>query len=115
MLGTALLFPFPFQFESLRIHQKNSARSVAARRAQCASANAVRPAWDGMRRRVAGLLDELLRLNHFHDLRLPRIFFRVQNVYPRRPDPWHDQVTPLHVRMRILRAEARAASIPTEV
>ncbi len=41
--------------------------------------------------------------------------FRVQDVNPGRPDARHNQVTTLHVRVRGLRAEARAASVPAKV
>src|SRR5207237_9038568 len=64
---------------------------------------------------LAGLLDELFRLDHFHDLGMIWVRFRIQNVNPGRPDARYDQIASLHVRMRSLRAEARAARVPAEV
>ena len=68
-----------------------------------------------MGRGVAGLLDELFGLDHFHDLRLLWVRLGIQNVNPRGPDARYDQVATLHVRMRGLRTKARAAGIPAEV
>src|SRR6202795_2634820 len=68
-----------------------------------------------VRRRVAGLLDEFLRLDYLDDFRLLGIHLGIQDVNPRRPDARHDQVATLHVRMRGLWTEARAASVPAKM
>src|ERR1700730_14298479 len=44
-----------------------------------------------------------------------RVRFRIQDVNPRRSDARYDQVTTLHMRVRVLRAEARAACVPAKV
>src|SRR4029077_3596996 len=64
---------------------------------------------------VACLFNELFRLDHFHDLGVLRVRFRVEDVNPRRSDARYDQVTTFHVRVRVLGAEARAACVPAEV
>src|SRR5215469_1726353 len=43
------------------------------------------------------------------------IRFRIEDVNPGRPDARHNQITALHVRVRILRTEACAARVPSEV
>ena len=115
LLRTAIQLPPAANVERLGIHQEDAARAVAVGRAERAHVDAVRSAVHRVRRGVAGPLGERLRLDHLHDLRLPRIGLRVEDVNPRRVDPRHDQVAPLHVRMRRVRAEARAARVPAEV
>src|SRR6202521_3379091 len=44
-----------------------------------------------------------------------RVRFRIQDVNPRRSDARYDQVTTLHMRVRVLRGEARAARVPAKV
>lgn len=64
---------------------------------------------------VAGLPNDFLRLDHFDDARLPGVGHRIQNVNPRRPHAGHHKVAPLHMRVRRVRAQARAARVPSEV
>src|SRR5579864_1558411 len=71
----------------------------------------VQSVWRG----IAGLLDELFRLDHFHDPGMIGVPFGIQDVNPGRPDARYHQVSTLHMRVRVLRAEARAACVPTEV
>src|SRR3954469_130718 len=70
LLRTAILFPWPLQLERIRIHQENSAGSISIRRTERAPIDTVRTTVDGVRGGIAGFLDELLRLNHLHNLRL---------------------------------------------
>src|SRR6267142_263310 len=105
LLWTAILFPWPLKLKRIRVHQENAARAVSAGRAQRAAIDAIGAAMNGVRRCVAGFFDELFRLNHLHDLRLPRGLLRVQDMNPGRADTRHDQVAALHVRMWSLRTE----------
>ena len=77
--------------------------------------DAVRSAVHGVRRGVARSLRQRLRLDHLDDPRLPRIGLRVEDVNARRVDARHDQIPPLHVRMRRVRAQAGTAGVPAEV
>ena len=113
--GPRSLFPLALQLERVRVHQENATGAVSAGRSECASIDAVWPAMNRMGRGVAGLLDELFGLDHLHDLRLLGVRLGIEDVDPRRPDAGYDQVAALHVRMRRLRAKARAAGIPAEV
>jgi hypothetical protein len=115
LLRPALLLPRPFQIKRLGVHEKDAAGAVAARRAERAAVHTVRPAVNSMGRAVAGLLDELFRLDHLYQLRLLRVGLRVEHVNPGRADAWDDQVAALNVRMRRLRAQACAARVPAEV
>ena len=115
LLRAAVLLPLALQLERLRIHQEDAARTVAGRRPERAPIHAVGTAMDRVGGGVAGLPDELLGLDHLHDLRLLRVGLRIEDVDPRRPDAGDDQVAPLHVRVRRLRAQARAAGVPAEM
>src|SRR5215467_14736447 len=71
LLWAAILFPRPLQLKRVRIHQENASRAVSASRSECAPVDGVRSTMKCMRRRVAGLLYELVRLNHLHTLLVP--------------------------------------------
>ena len=70
---------------------------------------------DRVRARVAGLLGDLLRLDHLDDLRVARVGLGVEDVDARGAQARHDEVAPLDVRMRRVRAEARRAGVPAEM
>src|SRR5579862_6080540 len=82
LLWATILFPRPFQLKRVRVHQENASRAVSASRSESASVDVVRPAMKGVRRRVAGLLDELFGLDHLHNFRLLWIRLRIQDVNP---------------------------------
>jgi hypothetical protein len=70
---------------------------------------------DRVRGGIAGAPGERLGLDDLHDLRLARIRLRVEDVDARGIDPRHDQIPPLHVRVRRVGAQARAAGVPAEM
>src|SRR5215472_16582627 len=90
LLGTATLLPLPPQLEGVRIHQENTARSVAVGGSEGASINPVWAAVNGVGRSVLSLLDELFGFDRLDDLRLLGVLFRIEDVNPRRSDTWHD-------------------------
>jgi hypothetical protein len=115
MLRAAIDLPLTADVERLRIHDERATGTVAARSAERAHVDAIRPAVNRVRRRIAGAIRKLLGLDDLHDLRLPGIRLRVQDVNTRGVDSRHDEVAALHVRMRRIRAQARAAGVPAEV
>ena len=115
LLRSTIEFPSSRDVERFRIEDERAAGSVAVGRAQRAHEDAVGSAVHGVRRCIARALNECLRLDHLHDSRLSRIGLRVENVNARRVDARHDQIPPLHVRMRRVRAQAGAAGVPAEV
>ena len=115
LLRSAIEFPSAANVEGLRIEDERATGAVAVGRAERAQEDAVRSAVHGVRRGIAGPLRKRFRLDHLHDLWRPRIGLRVENVNARRVDARHDQIPPLHVRMRRVRAEAGAAGVPAEM
>src|SRR5579862_3608418 len=82
LLGATILFPRPFQLKGVRVHQENASGTVSASRTEGASVDRVRSTMKGVRRRVAGLLDELFGFDHLYNLRLLGIGLRIKNVNP---------------------------------
>src|SRR6516225_7363581 len=82
LLWATILFPGTLQLKRVRVHQENATGAVSASRSECAPVNAVRSTMKRVGRRVASLLYELFGLDHLHNLRLPGIRLRVQNVNP---------------------------------
>src|SRR4051794_38091949 len=115
LLRATILFPRTLQLECVRIHQENAAGAVSASGSECASVNAIWSAMNCVRRGVSSLPDELFGLDHLHNLRLPRVRLRIEDVDPRGSDSRYDQVAALHMRMRGLRTKARAACVPAKV
>src|SRR5215471_2668091 len=115
VLWATILFPGSLQLKRIRIHQENASGAVSVGGSERTPVDGVRATMKCVRRSVAGLLDEFLRLDDLHNLRLLGIRLRIQDVYPGRPDAWDDQITTFHVRMRGLGAETRAAGVPAEV
>jgi hypothetical protein len=56
-----------------------------------------------------------VRLDHLHDLRCARILFRIENVDAGGAQSRHDEISPLHMRMRRVGTKRGAARIPPEV
>jgi hypothetical protein len=115
ILRSTIQFPFAEDVEAVVIDHENSAGAIAASRSKRARINPFRSAMQRVRRRVAGSCRERFRFNHLDDLRLSRIGLGVDNVYARRVDAGNDEVAPLHVRMRRVGAQARAAGVPSEM
>src|SRR6185437_10218904 len=72
-LRPALDLPAAEHLEALMVHEEDAARPLALLIAERAHIDAVGPAMDGVRARVAGALGELLRLYYLDELRRPRI------------------------------------------
>ena len=90
ILGAALLLPLALQLKRSGIHQEDAARTIATGRTERAAINAVGAAMNSVWRRVAGLLNELFRLDHFHDLGMVVTRFRIHDVNPGRCDTRND-------------------------
>ena len=82
---------------------------------ECAHVNRFRPAVNRVRTRIIRARENFLRLDDFDDLRFSWVGLRIDDVNTRRADTWHNQVTPLDVRMWRVRTQRRTARIPTEV
>src|SRR5262245_21969332 len=114
-LRTTIQFPLSEHIEALLIHYENSSRAAAIRSSQRADKDSVGTTMNRMRGRVSRARSQRLRLNHLYDLRVSRIRLGVDDMDTRRMDARHDQVTSLHMRMRSVRAQARAACVPAEM
>ncbi len=96
-LRALLLLPAAQHLERLGVERREPARRIAVGIAQHAHHHdAAREAVRGVRPAVAGLPDDLLRLDHFGDLRLARIALHVQDVDPAGAGAGDHQVLPLH-------------------
>ena len=115
LLRPAIDLPAAERLEALVIHDEDAARRLAVLVAERRHIDAARPAMDGVRARIAGLLGDLLRLDHLDDLRVARIGLGVEDVDARGAQARNHQIAPLHVRMRHLRAQARRAGVPAEM
>jgi hypothetical protein len=90
--GTAVL-PAALELEGAGVEHREAAGAVAVGVAEHADHDVVaRHAVDGVRARVARLLDELLRLDDLLDPRRPRVVGDVDDMDPRRAEAGHDQV-----------------------
>ena len=114
-LRSAVDLPAAEHVEGLGVHQEHAARRVALRVAERRDVDAVGPAMDGVRPAIAGRLDHLFRLDHPHDRRVLRVGLGVDDVDARRAQARHHEIAPLHMRMRRVGAEARAACVPAEM
>ena len=115
VLRPAIDLPAPERLEALVIHHEHAARSLAILAAERRHVDAARPAMHGVRARIAGLLGDLLRLDHLDDLRIARVGLGVEDVDARGAQARHHQIAPLDMRVRHLRAQARRAGVPAEV
>jgi hypothetical protein len=107
--------PLAPDLEGLGVHQERAARAAAVRAAERGHVDAIRTAMHGVRRCVSSTSGKLLAIDHLHDGRLPGIGLGVQHVDAGRVDAAGDEIPPLHVGMRRVRAQARAAGVPAEV
>ena len=114
-LRAAVHLPASERLEALVVHDEDAAGRVALRVAERGHVDAARSAMDGVRARVAGLGGQLLRLDHLDDLRGARIGLGVEDVDARGAQSRHDEVAPLHMRVRHVRAEAGRAGVPAEM
>ena len=106
----AAVLPAALDLERARVEDREAAGAAAVAVAEHADDDVVaRHAVHGVRPRVAGLLDELLRLDDLLDPGPARIVGDVEDVDPRGAEAGHDQ-------MRAIRpVTRRAAAIPAEV
>src|SRR5262249_15461063 len=114
-LRAAVHFPLPKDLEGFAIEHEDAAGAVAVRRAKRTDVNPFRSAVNGVWARVVRPGENFLRLDDFDDHRFTRVGLGVDDVNPRRANPGDNQITPFDVRMRCVRAERRAARVPTEV
>jgi len=106
----AAVLPAALDLERLRVEHGEPAGAVPVGIAEHADHDVVAGhAMHGVGARVAGLCDQLLRLDHFLDPRAPRVVGDVHDVDPRRAEPGHDQVRPVGA------VAGRAAPVPTVV
>ena len=106
----AAVLPAALDLERARVEAGEAARAAALAIAEHADHDVVaRHAVDGVGAAVAGLLGQLLRLDHLLHERAARIVVHVQDVNARGAEAGHDQV-------RAVRSVAgRAAAVPAEV
>ncbi len=115
LLRSAVDLPAAQHLEGLVVHQEDAARPVARGIAERADIDALRPAMDGVDARVAGLLGDLLGLDHPHDLGRARIGLGVDDVQARGAQARHHQIAALDMGMGRVRAQAGAAGVPAEM
>ena len=70
---------------------------------------------DRMRPRVASPFEHLLRFNDLVNLRFGRIWFRIDDVEARGPDPGDDQVAPLEECVAGEWRQGGRASVPAKM
>src|SRR5262249_34563101 len=93
MLRAAADFPRTQNCKTQMVQQENAAGSVTIRRAEGAHINSFRSTVNGMRSRVASPRKNLLRFDHFYDLRFPRIRFRIDNMDAGGTQTGYEQIT----------------------
>ena len=111
-LGPAIHFPAAEHVKCFGVHEEDAARRFALGVAERRDIDAVRSAMHRMRAAVAGGLDQLLRLDHPHDLRVFRVWLGVDDVDAGRAQARHHEIAPLGMRMRRVGAKTRAARVP---
>src|ERR1044071_765650 len=114
-LRAAVHLPLAQDLERLAIEHEDATRAVAIGCAERADVDPLRPTMNRVWTRIICTRKNFFRLEHFDDLRFPRIRLCVDDVNTRRADPRDDQVAPFDVRVRGIRAKRRAARVPTEV
>ena len=115
ILRPAVHLPLSAHLESLMVDQEHAARPLALSVAQRHHVDAFRPAMHGVRPRVAGLVGDLLGLDHLDDLGLLGVRLGIEDMDARGAQARHHQVAPLRVRVRCVGAQARGAGVPAEV
>jgi hypothetical protein len=97
-LRTAVDLPPAQHLEGQAIHDEDAGRpigTVLAAAAERADIDAVRPAVNGVRPRVAGLFEDFLGLDDLVNPGLRRIRLGIDDVNPRGPDAGDDEIAPL--------------------
>ncbi len=115
VLRSTVHFPLASDVEALVIHQEDAARPLAFSIAEGGDVDALGPAMDGVRSRIARFVGDLLGFDHLDDRGLARIGLGVEDVNARGAQARHDQIAPLHVRMWRVGAQARRAGVPSEM
>src|SRR5438034_3671546 len=114
-LRAAVHLPLAQDLERLAIEHENTSRPVAIGSSKRADINTFRSTVNRVRTRIISTCKNFFRFDYFDDLRFSRIGLRVDNVNARRAQSRHDKVTAFNVRMRRIRAERRAARVPTKM
>ena len=104
LLRAAVDLPAATHLEGLVVHEEHTAGGLARGVAQGGNVDALRSAVHGMRAGIPGPVGHLLRRNHFDNVRMARVWLDIQNVDARGPQARHDEVPPLDVGMRRVRA-----------
>ena len=114
-LRAAVHLPLAQDIECFAIEHENTPWAVTIGCSKCADVNAFRSTVNRVRTRIISTCKNFFRFDYFDDLRFSRIGLRVDNVNARRAQSRHDKVTAFNVRMRRIRAERRAARVPTKM
>ncbi|GBD18865.1 hypothetical protein HRbin27_01365 [bacterium HR27] len=101
--------------ERVMVEDENATGAFSFRSPECRNVDAVRTAVHGVGPGVIGALVKFFRLDHLDDARCGRIFLRIEDRDVRTPDVRDDEVAAFDVWVRCIRAEHRAARVPSEV
>ncbi|MCY1287892.1 hypothetical protein D3C81_1003890 [compost metagenome] len=118
LLLAAVDFPAPEHLEGLAVHDEDAGQpvgAVLAGAAERADIDPFRAAMHGVRPRVAGLADDLVRLDDLVDARLRGMRLGVDDIDARRAHARDDQVAPLQERVAGQRRQRGGTGIPAEV
>ena len=114
-LRASVGFPFALHLKGLMVEHEYPARAFAIRSAKGVHIDRIWTAVDGVRAAVPGLLLEILSLDDFCDLWVPRIVLGINDEDVGRSQSTKQQVSALDVRVRHVRAQRCAAGVPAEV
>src|SRR6516165_8058794 len=114
-LWSAINLPSTEQIKSLMIHQQDAAGGLSFGVTERADIDPVRSAMDSVRTGVPRAIGDLGRLDELDDFWVLGVGLRIEDINARRTKAGHDQIPAFDVRMRHIRAQARAARIPTEM
>src|ERR1700704_1589213 len=95
-LRAAVHLPLTENLECFAIEHKNAARAVTIRCSKRTHVNAFRPAMNRVRPRIISARKNFFRFDYFHDLRLSRIWLRVDDVNTRGSESGHNEITTLN-------------------
>src|SRR6266404_3891285 len=99
-LGSTVHLPLAEHLDCLTIQHDQTPGAAAVRCPKRADVNAFWPTMDRVRPRIICSRKNFLRLDHLDNHGLSGVGLRINNVQTRGTQAWHDQVTPLHMRMR---------------
>src|ERR1700680_4594199 len=100
VLRSAVHLPLSEDIEAFRVHDEDSARTVAIGRAEGTDVDPFETAVDRVGRGVSGARRQYLRLDHFYDLGFFWIGLGVDDVDAGGTNSGNDEIAALHVRMR---------------